>query len=136
MSSPISEPATPLQFSMEQSDSQPTPDECAEIVLTDEESVEGKVISLAAKAKKDAKLTAGWSDHSSDEDEYENKENDEPDEEEEESSDSEAPDAFHEQCVSKAAEMFDTLELQGWKAASKKREAKAALAGVLEDFKC
>lgn len=134
-------PQTPLQFDMEDSQATPLPasqEDCMEIqndsaVFTDQESVEGKVISLAAKAKKDDKLTEGWGYHSSEDDDYSpNKENEE-DKDSEESSDDEEVDEFHEECVSAASALMDHLREKGWKA-EKKKEAQAALAGALEDF--
>lgn len=134
-------PQTPLQFPLEDCEEQATPQpslDSQEIqndssVFTDQESVEGKVISLAAKAKKDAKLTEGWGYHSSEDDDYSpNKENEE-DKDSEESSDDEEVDEFHEECVSAASALMDHLREKGWKA-KKKKEAQAALAGALEDF--
>jgi hypothetical protein len=130
-------PQSPLQFELENSSQQDTPlpsQELCTSLLTDEDSVEGKVISLASKAKKDAELTAGWDDHSSDEDEFDPEaENKEPEEDEEEESDSEADTSFHGSCVCMSEEVFEYLHGKGWKAEGKKKEAKAALAGVLED---
>jgi len=134
-------PETPLQFSLEECKEQATPEaspESQEIqndssVFTDQESVEGKVISLAAKAKKDDKLTEGWGYHSSEDDDYSpNKENEE-EKDSEESSDDEEVDEFHEECVAAAVRLMDDLRENGWKA-EKKKEAQAALAGALEDF--
>ncbi len=128
-------PIKELQFSFEESVTPLASQELTTSLLTDEESVEGKVISLAATAKKDAELTAGWDEHTSDEDEFDpDAENDSPEKDEEESESEEAPDAFHEKCVEKGDLLLEQLMLEGWKCATKKMEAKAALAGVMEDY--
>lgn len=128
-------PIKELQFSFEESVTPLASQELTTSLLTDEESVEGKVISLAATAKKDAELTAGWDEHTSDEDEFDpDAENDSPEKDEEESESEDAPDAFHEKCVEKGNLLLEQLMLEGWKCATKKREAKAALAGVMEDY--
>jgi hypothetical protein len=131
-------PTKELQFSFEESVTPLASQELTTSLLTDEESVEGKVISLAATAKKDAELTAGWDEHTSDEEEFdpdaENKSPEKEDDEEDESDSEDAPDLFHEKCVAKGRSLMDQLMLEGWKCSTKKKEASAALVGVLEDY--
>lgn len=97
----------------------------------------GEVVSLRAYARKDAELTAGWDDHTSDEDEYdpeaEKKEPAEEDEEESDESEAELDTSFHGSCVAMSEEVYEFLREKGWKVEGGKKEAKAAIAGALED---
>ena len=100
---------------------------------TDEESVDGKVICLAATAKKDAELTAGWDDHTSDEEEYVQKEDADEDEDETGESEAELDCVDHDRCIEKGASLYELLKLQNMKHKGSKKEAKSALVGVICD---
>lgn len=142
MSASDETPCKTPQFSLEESSAFATPAtpdnsisnaSLADGVETDEESVEGKVISLAAKAAKDDKLTAGWDDHTSDEEEYDpNKENDEEEDDDDES-DVELECVDHKRCIEKGNAIFDMLTMQDMKHKGSKKEAKSALVGVICD---
>jgi hypothetical protein len=133
-------PQTPLQFEVEDastqelseaSPSQASPSQDS-VCLCGENEVEGKSVSLAAKAKADEAL---WDDYISSEDpDFEqDKENEEPEsDEEDENTDSEDM-AHHDACVELADALRAVLKEKGWKAQGSKKEARAALVGVLED---
>lgn len=101
--------------------------------LTDEDSVEGKVISLASKAAKDAKLTAGWDSHTSDEEEFIPDKDTDDTKDDDEDSDAELQCVDHNRCIDKGHFLFDALAAQNVQHKGSKKEAKSALVGVICD---
>lgn len=125
-------PQTPSQFEMEDCDQTPASQELGNSMLTDEASVEGKVISLASKAAKDEAL---WDDYISSEDENYSPGKDEDEDDDEDDSDSEAAEdtSHHDACVAFCDELRAFLKEKGWKVQGSKKDARVALVGVLED---
>lgn len=120
-------PSTQSMSSQEQSDSFVVADDAP--VEYETSKKEKKEIDLEACAAKDEAL---WPDeHTSDEEEYDaNKEN--KDDSDDESDVEDACD-HHEKCVAAGNDLCDGLLLQGFKVEGSKREARAALAGVVCD---